>query len=144
MSIDSSLFPLVVSRLVGDKLTDDDVRSYIADFDRVLARGPAFVHVVDTRRMSTAANAVQRKMFGDWLRDETAVRLARTYKGCDALIVSSALMRGAITAALWLSPPSSPTKSFGTTREALSFLEEHAAAKGVHLSPAARRWLEAH
>jgi len=144
MSIDSSLFPLVVSRLVGDQLTDDDVRAYIAEFDGLLARGPAFVHVVDTRGMSTAANAVQRKMFGDWLGDETARRLARQHKACDGLIVSSALMRGAITAALWLSPPSSPTKSFGTTREALAFLDEHAGTKGIVLPAAARRWLETH
>lgn len=135
--LDSSLFPLVCTVFGETPMTDDDVRGYCRELDTLAEKRGRFFQLIDTSRQKTSASAVQRRIFSDWIADPRARRLAED-RMADAIVITSALVRGAVTAVFWIRPPVAPTKIFATPREALPFLEERAAANGVTLTPAMR------
>ena len=137
IELEDQLFPLVVTTFGETPMTDDDVRGYCRDLDALAERRGRFVHLIDTTRQKTSASPVQRRIFADWLSDPRAQRLAATRIG-DAVVITNALVRGAVTAVFWIRPPVAPTKIFATPRESIAWIEERARDAGITLSPAMR------
>lgn len=110
----------MVTTLSGE-LTDADIEAYCADFEQsVLARRRRFASLVNTTRMTAAPTARQRKALADW---QTATQeIGNLYNVGIAMVLSSGLIRGALTAMNWLFPPKVKTEVFSTEAEANAYL----------------------
>jgi len=108
-------FPLVVC-VVRDKMTDDDYHAMFSAWETVTLRKERFVALVDLRMARSPSNPTQRAMIAAWLRkmDGTFAQ----YSLGSASVVTSALVRGAMTAVNWIHRPKVVQVSFGTMLEA--------------------------
>lgn len=130
-TIDRSRMPLVITTFGKRFHDDDDVRALLAAADALFASRQRFVHVIDTRPIESPANAVQRKILGDWFR---GVRETNANAGvvATAIVVNSTIVRGAITAVLWLtSSATEKTEAFSDLDSALRWLQGLSRETGV-------------
>lgn len=97
--IDTSLWPIVVMRLKGS-LTTEDYASVLDASEEIASRRLPYVGIVDLRELTTAANASQRQLIATRIREMEAA-YGETSVG-NVMIVTSALVRGALTAVEWL------------------------------------------
>ena len=101
-------WPLVITTLTGE-LEEAPLRKYLGEFTaHVLGRGQLFASVVDARNVSAAPSARLRKIIADWELAHGAV--GGTLNVGIVIVTTSALVRGAMTAVHWISPPLVPTK----------------------------------
>lgn len=135
---DARFFPLVLHRARG-QLTDADVDEMRRFYDGIHARKQPFVHLVDARRAQRPDSLVRTK-----LNEITAALLADTkqWQVANAIVLDSRLTAGVITALRWAVPAPVPEKYFGSVAEAMTWIEEHARAKGLPISAAARGYVE--
>lgn len=103
--MDREAWPLVVLTL-GSELTDEENTQMFADWSAVLARREKFVAITDARAVRSVGSAKQRKRTADWMRsiDDQVKR----YSLGHATVISSALVRGALTALSWLHKGAAP------------------------------------
>lgn len=112
--IDDSRHPLVVVQFVGAS-TDAEFDAYLEQMHQiVLARKQKNVTIFDATR-STDTNAQQRRKQADWLKAHAG--LLRTYSLGSAFVITSPLVRGVLTAILWLQPMPAPHTVVGTYAE---------------------------
>jgi hypothetical protein len=96
--IDDSRSPLVVVRYVG-RVDDDAFRAYLDSHRKVLDKGEPYALLADALEAGVPSPP-QRRMQAEFLRVEQH-RLARLCVGT-AFIISSGVIRGALTAILWM------------------------------------------
>jgi len=124
MKVDEQDYPLVMVQVVGSS-TDEEVQTYIermeALIDRAYATGRRAVHVMDARK-SVTNPANQRRMLGDWMKSRDQQN--RETCGGFAFVFESALVRGLLTAVLWMHPLPAPHRVFGSIGEALLWAKE--------------------
>lgn len=118
-------WPLVVMRLSGDV----EPRHTRTALESVLARQARFVLITDMTELSPTGGAALRAEVGEMLRSTAELR--RQYQVAEALVLTNALVRGAITAVQWLAPPIVPTRTCNTLTEAADFVEHHAHEAGL-------------
>lgn len=111
-------WPLVVVTL-GEGLQDDENASMFSDWAGILARREKFVAITDARAVRSVGSAKQRKLTADWMR--SVDDQVRRYSLGHATILSSALVRGALTALSWLHKGAAPEVHTGTMLEALDW-----------------------
>ncbi len=97
--IDTSRFPLVVVTFLGPA-TDEEFRVYLDELTTTRARGRSAWVFDATSAGRTPAN--QRRMQAEWLSDNEAL-LRETSLG-SAFVIDSPIVRGVLTAILWMSP----------------------------------------
>lgn len=103
--LDDTRHPLVVVTFEG-QLTDDEMTKYLEDMEtRVLGRRMPYAVVVDATR-SRGIDARQRRIQADWLRRHEA-EIRRFNRGT-AFVITSPIVRGALTAIFWIQPLPSP------------------------------------
>lgn len=124
---DDSHHPLVVVRFLG-VLTDDQFAQYLDDLTRNLERRQKTVVILDARR-SGATPAAQRRMQADWLKEYEP--LLRQYTLGTAFVISSRVVRGILTAILWVQPLPSEHVVVSTLAEALAWASERFAEHGI-------------
>lgn len=108
---------------------EEETSAYLADFlTRVVARDQPFVSLVDARRLTSAPSAKVRRTIADW-ENLNAERGSRFNRGV-VVVTESALVRGAMTALQWLSPPRVPT-TYEATIEAGESWARARLAKGA-------------
>src|SRR5690348_5447493 len=95
-------WPVVVIT-VGEALGAAAIDCIIAGMDRVVERREKFSLIVDTRNMRGFPDATGRARFGDYMKERTFAEA--TYNCGNAIIVSSSLARGMLTAIQWFRPP---------------------------------------
>jgi hypothetical protein len=88
--------------------------------------------VMDTRPVREVADAKLRKV----LVDLTKASADDTRRWCvsTAVVVESALVRGAMTAIAWVFPPPTPTLTVATLREGVDWCCAKLEAEGIQLS----------
>ena len=118
---DLSHYPVVVVTIPRLRVPDADVLAFIDGQREMLGRRTPHVLMCDARA-GHVMPATQRKMFGDWLKE--AEPATRRYTAGMAIIVDNGLIRGALTAVLWVVEPACPTKAVATWAEGAEFLEE--------------------
>ena len=124
---DFSQWPVVVMRPPSLRVTDAELRSMQEYFrEQVIARGGVYYLVNDLTQSAGGMNASQRKMLVEEM--ERIEALPHVTQGCIALVFTSGLLRGMLTAVLWMRKPKSPTRTFGTVDEAVAWAKELAAA----------------
>lgn len=133
--LDVSQFPVVVTTLV-DAMEEAELSSYLDDFlAKTVAKRQPFVSIVDATQLHAMPSARARRTIADW-ENRHAEEGSRYNLGV-AVISESALIRGAMTALQWLSPPRVPTVFVPTMEKAYAFAGERLATVGVRL-PAGR------
>ena len=127
----------MITTLAGE-VSDDELERYCADFESdVLARRQRFVSLVDTTRMTAAPTARQRRSLADWQIKTQDV--GNRYNLGIAMVVSSALIRGAMTAMNWLFPPKVRTEVMSDWAPAVAHLEQVLTSHHMALPPEAPR-----
>lgn len=100
ITVDTSRAPLLFVRFDGG-VDDDAFRAYLGQLTAWLDRGERYAIVLDART-ATPPPAAQRRMQADMMKSEHT-RLNKLCVG-GAFVIPSPLVRGALTAILWIQP----------------------------------------
>jgi hypothetical protein len=99
--VDDSRRPIVTVRFIGS-VTDEEFHAYLREMEeRVLGRKQPYVSIYDAT-LAVPTPATQRKMQAEWLRQHRDI-LVRCSLGV-AFVIRSPLVRGVLTAILWMQP----------------------------------------
>lgn len=114
IKFDHSDFPLVRVTFVGDA-TNEEFAAYLAEMGQLFLRRKPNATVLDAREAGMTP-ATQRRMQAEWIREHED-DLRRFSRGT-AFVISSPVIRGALTAILWLQPMPQPHVVVATVAEA--------------------------
>jgi hypothetical protein len=123
-SFDTSQWPLVVFTAVG-ALEDHELDAHFKEYLALLRRNKPYVIFMDTTQM-TSTTAMFRKRYAEFFKTNETV-LKHLCKG-GALVITSGIVRGTLTAVLWLTPMPFPHKIVATKEEALAWLRSQLSA----------------
>ena len=124
---DESRFPLVVIRFNG-VASDAEFEGYLDRQSARIARDQVNAIVIDARRAG-ATPAKQRRRQAQWMREHAAT-LARWSVGT-AFVIDSAMVRGLLTAILWVQPMPTPHVIVTTMEQAESWARAKLAERGA-------------
>lgn len=136
ITLKTSDWPIVLTTVEGD-IDESNLVPYFAEFQsRVLARAQLFSSIVDATRITSAPSARVRRLIADWEVEHGAV--GERYNVGVAIVTTSALVRGAMTAIQWISPPRVPTTYEATMPAAIAWAHGHLRQRGVVVGAEAR------
>ena len=110
IDLDLNAWPIVVTRPRGGVLQDHELTDYLERFRAEISRRRGvYVSVLDLRESPTLT-PTQRRTISNGMDEDIA-----SHKQCvgAALIFESAMMRGLLTAILWVRQPKHELKVFG-------------------------------
>jgi hypothetical protein len=108
------LFPLVLTFMSGHARTEDYDRIF-RGFEALYERKAKFVVLSDIREITSVPDAPTRRRIAEWSQAQES--FTRQYHLGTAMIVRSAVVRGALTAINWLTRPITPQLVFTDPRE---------------------------
>lgn len=132
LELDTSHWPLLVSTLPA-RWTSSELDDYFTAFLAVHDREQPFVHISDISLAEPMSSPDIRKKAATFMASERA-RSTRLCKGT-VQVAPGNVMRGAITAIHWLSPPPYPHAVVATFNQALAWCEQRATEAGLSLPP---------
>jgi hypothetical protein len=124
--IDDSRRPIIVVRFDG-LVSDAEFERYLGELEAQLEPGQRVCTILDAR-LAGRAPPRQRKLQADWLA-RNAGRLRESSVG-SVFVITSALVRGVLTAIMWLQPMPVPHAVVATMDEAERWAESRLAAAG--------------
>lgn len=130
--IDESRWPLVIATFDGDA-SDEEHLAWLRERTSQLLRRERHALILDARKCG-ALPPSQRKIQADWQREHTA--LAQKYTLGVAFLSASPVMRGILTAVIWLQPIKWPHEVVGTWDQAEQWTLERLRAAGLDAPPA--------
>ncbi len=133
-SYDESRAPLMVITSRGEA-TDQQFDAYLAHMSGWLTRGDRYGILFDARGAGRPPPK-QRQRQADWMKQNDA-RLRQCNLGI-AFVIDNAIVRGALTAILWLSPMASPHKVVATMDQGEGWLVEVLQSHGLRVPPRSR------
>jgi len=126
ITIDDAERPLIAVSFVGT-WTDDEFRSYLREMtDRVVLPRTPTVTLLDAG-LTLAVTARQRQMQAEWLREHRDV--LRAFSLGTAFVIRSPVVRGVLTAILWVQPLEAPHVVVATRDEGLDWCRSRIAAR---------------
>jgi hypothetical protein len=131
---DDKAWPLLYVRFPSKPLSDAGFEYFIERYTAMVERRVPFATILDSRGLTTAITAHQRKRLTEWF--EVTGELAGQYHFGIAVLISNALIRGALKAVTWVAPIPVPVQPFGSIADADSWLREIFAAQRIPLTPA--------
>lgn len=134
---DESSFPLVIVTWTGDA-TDADFQAFFDAQRRLLARQEPYVQIADASN-AKVMSSLQRRMIAQF-SEETDAAAARLCKGT-AVVIRNSMVRGAMTAVLWLVKLKYPLAVVATFEEALDQARGWGSAAGLRVPANVRRAL---
>lgn len=138
ITLDDSLFPLVIQRMHG-AVSDADLEHMMSWHDRFQTIAPSrYALIVHAEVAHRALNAVHRKRVAEW--QARNVERTRRTTVCTAVILESAVQRGAMTALNWIAPPPTPQKAVSTMREAVEWCIAMLEEDGVSVPSSVHRF----
>jgi hypothetical protein len=93
-------------------------------FERYFERGQKYALITCSPRGSHPPGAQERKAIAEWANSPRIREYSRLFCVGSASVVDSALMRGALTAMMWIWTPASPHKAVATLDEAFDYTLE--------------------
>ena len=125
-------WPLLVS--LGPKVYDRAAIELMqASFERYFLRGERYALVTVSPRGSTPPGAHERRAIAEWANSPRVRDYSKRLCVGSGTVVENALMRGALTAMMWIWTPVSPHKAVSTTDEAIDFALEKLKAANIPL-----------
>ncbi len=132
IEFDDSRFPIVRVKFEG-VATNEEFERYLESMTKLLLRRQINVTVLDASRAGMSP-PIQRKRQAEWMKEHDA-ELRRYSKGT-AFVITSTLIRGALTAILWLQPMAVPHVVVATVEEAEAWARGKLREAGVEIHPA--------
>jgi hypothetical protein len=133
--IDESRFPLIVVTFVGSQ-DEAEFSAYLEGMTAFAERRLRAVTVFDATRAGPTP-ATQRARQGAWLKKYRSI--IQEYSCGSVFVIRSPLVRGALTAILWIAPIPGAHTVVGTLEEAERWAVERLRAEGVPWPPPAAR-----
>jgi hypothetical protein len=124
---DATTLPLLRITFAGS-VDDDAFRAYLGEYRAVLSQGKPYAVLLDASDAGVPSSA-QRKLQADFIRDNAVVMGAVCVGG--AFIIQSTLVRGALTAILWLQPMPFRHVVVGTVAEGEAWCRGRLTAAGI-------------
>jgi hypothetical protein len=131
IEVDESRYPLVVVTFVG-QVAEYEFDRYLQTMSRVLQRQARNAIVFDASR-AASPNAMRRSKQAAWLKSHRD--LIQKYSCGSAFVIASAIVRGGLTAILWVSPIPGAHTVVGTLAEAETWATDRLRAAGVAVPP---------
>jgi hypothetical protein len=125
-------FPVVVARTFR-ALSDEEHEDFYRAYNAIYARHERFVAITDLRQFAGAPTAKQRQRLGVWY-NETKPLLKRYSLG-HAVVMTSPIMRGAMTALRWIVAAEVPEVYVPTMDIAVDFCIERLLLAGIDAGP---------
>ena len=118
---DDSEWPLFRARMPATPLGHEEFAAWLEQLDCLFRRGERFALALDVRD-APLPTAIQRQEVAKLLRTWYARNPDRM--AAQAVVMTSALQRGILTAILWLSGPTYQTRAFSAVPDAEAWLRE--------------------
>lgn len=125
ITLDTSSSPILRVSFEGE-VSEAEMRAHLAELTRAIRERPLNAIVYDARRSGTPS-AVQRRLQAEWMKEHEA--LIRSRNAGVAFVIESALIRGALTAILWMQPMATEHTVVATMDEALRWSTERLRAR---------------
>lgn len=129
IEIDDSRWPLVTARFEGTA-TDAEFDAYLARMGELITRGKVMCLILDARAAGSTP-AIQRRKQADWMKRYE--RELRTQSAGTAFVITSAIVRGALTAILWVQPIPNEHTVVATIEEAERWALAQLAKRGARV-----------
>lgn len=126
-----SNWPLVLEHFPARPQSDADMEQLLRDSSSALTRREVFVMLSDTRQMTGIWDAKNRRLIADWLKANSEA--TKTYAAGNVVLLNSELVRGALTAVLWLVPTPYPIKVVTTVDAAVDGALSLLSDRGIDL-----------
>lgn len=135
---DLRYLPLVVVSYPKGEVSDEDVAAFIQGQRDLLARRERFAVLTDAR-LAGVLKPNQRRMMADWLveSDEASQRCVAAM----GIVVNNAMIRGALTAVLWIKQPAFPTKITTTLADSARYCISALEMEGIRVGPRTEDYL---
>jgi hypothetical protein len=131
--VDRSRFPLVIQSMFAD-FGEADVDHMFAEYEELLRRAEPYVIIVDLHPKATIPGAAERQRIARWWLPRR--ELVNALNVCTVTVMPSELMRGALTAILWLVQPSNPYKVAANMRDGVELAIGVLREAGLPVTPA--------
>ena len=131
---DDNAWPLLYVRFPSKPLSDEGFGYFIERYTAVVERRMPFATILDSRGLTTAITAQQRKRLTEWF--EVTGELAGEHHFGIATLISNALIRGALKAVTWVAPIPVPIRPFGSIADATPWIREIFAEQRIPITPA--------
>ena len=130
---DDNAWPLLYVRFPSKPLSDEGFEYFIERYTATVERRIPFATILDSRGLTTAITANQRKRLTEWF-DVTGDLAGEHHFGI-AVLISNALIRGALMAVTWVKPIPVPIKPFGSIADASNWVREIFAEQRIPITP---------
>ena len=130
---DDNAWPLLYVRFPSKPLSDEGFEYFIERYTVTVERRIPFATILDSRGLTTAITANQRKRLTEWF-DVTGDLAGEHHFGI-AVLISNALIRGALMAVTWVKPIPVPIKPFGSIADASTWVREIFAERRIPINP---------
>jgi len=125
--VDDRHFPLVVN-IIPERIRAEQLPAFFAKSEAVLRRRQPYVTITDATACRELPNAMVRKALADWSKEFDP--LMKQYTLGSAIVITSPLVRGGLTALFWLAPPPYPQQVVPTLPEAIDVVSRFYTASG--------------
>ncbi len=130
---DDNAWPLLYVRFPSKPLSDEGFEYFIDRYTATVERRIPFATILDSRGLTTAITANQRKRLTEWF-DVTGDLAGEHHFGI-AVLIGNALIRGALMAVTWVKPIPVPIKPFGSIADASTWVREIFAEQRIPITP---------
>ena len=130
---DDNAWPLLYVRFPSKPLSDEGFEYFIERYTATVERRIPFATILDSRGLTTAITANQRKRLTEWF-DVTGDLAGEHHFGI-AVLISNALIRGALKAVTWVKPIPVPIKPFGSIADASTWVREIFTEQRIPITP---------
>lgn len=124
---DVSMWPMVVINM-PPAMVDDDIAYMRECYEHVFAAPSRHALIVDTTRVVHVPQATMRRQLKEF--EDSNRPIIREKNIGSAIVIQSALVRGAYTALRWISPQPAPNKAFSSLEAAARWCVEGIEADG--------------
>jgi hypothetical protein len=121
IAIDDSRWPLVVATWPAEQLSDEAFQEMLDHMGTFNLRREPYAVIHDARK---ATRPTPKQRAAAAARQAQDAPLTRRYIKAMALVVSSPLLAGVVTAITWIAPPPFPQKVFSSVEDAEAWVTE--------------------
>ena len=139
---DETAWPLLYVRFPSKPLSDEGFEFFITRYTEYVERRILFATILDSRGLSTAITAHQRRRLSEWFK-VTGPLASEVHFGI-AVLFTNPLIRGALKAVTWLAPIPVPIQPFGSIADAAPWVCSQFKAYDVPVTPAIEQLLGGH
>lgn len=130
---DETAWPLLYVRFPSKPLSDDGFEHFISRYTEMVERRVLFATILDSRGLSTAITAQQRKRLTLWF--DVTGELAGQYHFGIAVLMSNAIIRGALKAVTWVAPIPVPIMPFASVSDSAPWIRAIFTEQRIPITP---------